>query len=266
MNQDSTPSPTPLTGPTGGTTSGSSHSSHASEEVPVSAVPGGVPSVTDQGDVATRPIPEPQVSVQANSKPIPAKAAEPSGYGFGQIFMVGLTLVGIVLVAQGLRRKSVRPALKNEFSEIDAIRRELAAKYPVEPRAKPVSAQPQQAAQAAQTTAALQELAERLSTQLDAKAARIEALISEADRKISELKELASPTQEAPLARLVAESHRSHRATPAVDPLHQRVYDMSDAGMVPVEIARSVQQPTGHVELILNLRAAAQGTVRKVGV
>jgi len=244
---------------------------HGTDGLP--AVSPGTPgSGTELSDTSTRPIPEPQATpqnttqatIQTNGKAKPAQADQ-GGYGFGQIFMVGLTLVGIVLVAQGLRRKSVKPQLKNEFSEIDAIRRELAAKYPVEPRPKPVQSS-QQVAQGIQAGAALQELADRLSSQLDSKAARIEALLTEVDQRITELKTLGAAAQEAPLARLAAEGHRQHRAAPAVDPLHQRVYDMSDAGMTPVDIARSVQQPTGHVELILNLRAAAQGTVRKIGV
>jgi hypothetical protein len=38
------------------------------------------------------------------------------------------------------------------------------------------------------------------------------------------------------------------------DPLNRRIYEMADQGLPPVEIARSLNQQTGKVELVLALR------------
>ncbi|MEM9373835.1 MAG: hypothetical protein AAGA55_09340 [Planctomycetota bacterium] len=40
----------------------------------------------------------------------------------------------------------------------------------------------------------------------------------------------------------------------AADPTHRRIWELSDDGLPPVEIARTLNQPIGQIELILNLR------------
>lgn len=45
-------------------------------------------------------------------------------------------------------------------------------------------------------------------------------------------------------------------AAPPTDPRHRRVYELADAGLSAVEIARETHYSVGEVELILSLRAA----------
>lgn len=211
-------------------------------------------------DPGVKPVAEPQPVTQTPTT-APNSDAGHSYFGGGQIFMMVLTLAGILLVAQGLRRKPKKVG-QSEFAEIDAIRRELAAKYPIEPKPKHAPATANNAA-----AAAMQELADRLAGELDAKAARLESLLAEADRKLTELRAAGGDSPSIPVARIgPAEVPRLSKSAAGVEPMHQRVYDLADAGMSSVEIAKAVQQPTGHVELILNLRAAAQGTGRRVGM
>lgn len=160
-----------------------------------------------------------------------------------------------------------------------------------------------------------EQLARRLAATMDNKAARIELLIEEADRKLEELNRAvaavsratpASPERAARTLRSIdpalldlarveqdrAERNGSHTDDPrrpdrafsrspelmpepipdragasptppapaeppagsASDPVHRRVWALADDGMPSMEIARSLNQPVGQVELILNLR------------
>jgi len=96
----------------------------------------------------------------------------------------------------------------------------------------------------------VEELAQRLAAQLDNKAARIEKLIADADDRLARLEQAAAqPAPEAPPAtpRLTNQSD---------DPTRSRIYELADKGLSSIDIARRLDQPTGHVELILSLRSA----------
>ena len=58
-------------------------------------------------------------------------------------------------------------------------------------------------------------------------------------------------------SRRTGSNHPAHRSQAAAegDPLHERVYRLSDDGLDAVQIARQTGQPTGQIELILALRA-----------
>jgi hypothetical protein len=151
-----------------------------------------------------------------------------------------------------------------------------------------------------------EQLARRLAATMDNKAARIELLIEEADRKLEELNRAvaavsratpASPERGARTPRSIdpalldlarVEQDRAERngfhthadddrrpdrttqhpdeqkkTIPAVPPpspddpgdhIHRRVWALADDGVPSMEIARSLNQPVGQVELILNLR------------
>jgi hypothetical protein len=124
-----------------------------------------------------------------------------------------------------------------------------------------------------------QQIAQRLVSQLEAKAVRIEALLDHAEARLahyeSVLQDLesrgtsvqlphdrhqiqASP-QASPQGTAQAASRPLHGggdAPPRIDPLHQRVHELADQGLDPIEIARRIERPTGQVELILALRRA----------
>jgi len=93
-----------------------------------------------------------------------------------------------------------------------------------------------------------EELTGRLAANLDAKAARLERLIAQADERLNRLEDRAA-----------AESRPRPERRPGLtaddtDPLNRRVYDLADRGLPPVEIAKQLSQQVGQVELILNLR------------
>jgi hypothetical protein len=87
-----------------------------------------------------------------------------------------------------------------------------------------------------------EELASILAGRVDRQAERLEQLIAEADAKIRRLE------------RLTADHAAITLREPKIDPINQRIYDLSDEGLAPVEIARQLSQQTGKVELILALR------------
>ncbi len=93
--------------------------------------------------------------------------------------------------------------------------------------------------------AEMHDLARELAAQLEARSAKLEKLIRDADERLARLE-----CVEAPPARPV----RSRPQAPATDPRHARVYELADRGLPTVEIAREIDRPTGQVELILALR------------
>lgn len=105
-----------------------------------------------------------------------------------------------------------------------------------------------------------EELTRRLAAHVDNKAARLEQLLADSDDRIRKLEELLEQNQTAD--RPGFEAGAPSVATPATDrnraadPVHRKVYDLADRGMSPVDIARSIDRPTGQIELILALRRA----------
>jgi len=89
-----------------------------------------------------------------------------------------------------------------------------------------------------------EELAGLLAGQMDRQAARLEQLIAEADVKIRHLERLSAEVRAA---------RPADRAL-STEPLNQRIYELADEGVPPVEIARQLKQQTGKVQLILALR------------
>ena len=121
------------------------------------------------------------------------------------------------------------------------------------------------------------ETARHMTAQLDTRAARIEALIVEADSKLAALNgALATQPAVAPASAAPAEPKEkptnaalapveeappvdepsAPEMTPETppDPRHAEVYALADQGRSPGEIARSLNRPNGEVELILALR------------
>lgn len=98
------------------------------------------------------------------------------------------------------------------------------------------------------------DMIERLSAQLDNKAARLEMLLAEADRRIDELHRLRRQTPEP--HRPLRDDSRDDRSaeTEGGDPVRSRVYEMADRGVSAEEISRAVQRPRGQVDLMLALR------------
>jgi hypothetical protein len=130
----------------------------------------------------------------------------------------------------------------------------------------------------------IEEMAKRLSHQLDAKAVRLEQLIEDADHRLTRLRHVAERLENAPhnakeinpASTAEAGGERaSHQADPtdllsasapapphaneasphaAADPLTRSVYALADEGYDAQEIATRLKEHTGKVELILALR------------
>ena len=117
------------------------------------------------------------------------------------------------------------------------------------------------------------EMARQMTGQLDTRAAKLEALLREADEKIAELRALSegrpvaggggralveANVREAAavaLSEAVAVGRLAFDTGPgAIDPRHAEVYDLADEGRSAQDIARQTGRPSGEVELILALR------------
>lgn len=113
-----------------------------------------------------------------------------------------------------------------------------------------------------------QDFTRQMAALLDTKAARLEALITDADDRLARLAHLEQhvdrhrgPANNRPGtsgANGSSQAPRGMTDDPArehVDPLHERVYRLADDGLDTVQIARQTGQPTGQIELILALRS-----------
>jgi hypothetical protein len=111
----------------------------------------------------------------------------------------------------------------------------------------------------------LQEFSRDTLAKLDTKMRLLNQLLSEADAKIAELKRLQEEAQAgAPGTRTAAESNGATEPKeareplfdnqPAMDPMHQSVFDFADKGMSLAEISRQMGLQRAEVEVILGLR------------
>ena len=99
----------------------------------------------------------------------------------------------------------------------------------------------------------LSEMARQITAQLDTRSAKLEALIHEADEKISLLRQGGEISAQTPIAKTVPPQWTAA----SIDPQHEAVYALADQGKATAEIARQLNRPSGEVELILALRARA---------
>lgn len=194
----------------------------------------------------------------------------------GPMLLAFGVLLMVTIMMRHLRRKSMnRPAPQPIENRIASIHERAASSIgPVE-----------------RTMSDAEELARRLSATMENKAARLELLIDESERKLEELnRAIAQVSRATPVSseragrplrsidpsvldRARVEQDRAERnghqqassqaappartaeaPPPPSDPVHRRVWALADDGMPTLEIARSLNQPIGQVELILNLR------------
>jgi hypothetical protein len=105
----------------------------------------------------------------------------------------------------------------------------------------------------------LRQLAHQVAEDLDAKADRLAMLIKHADRRIKALSEMTEGLGAAGSADVVTRPRRRTESAAGArgavtDPVAEQVYQMADAGLTTVQIAQSLSQPAGNVELMLALR------------
>ena len=111
----------------------------------------------------------------------------------------------------------------------------------------------------------LDELSRQVEGRLDAKVAALEQSIHNADQRIAALRTLLVAAQSAGVqleaggaAKALSSSSLRSQASSLLDPRTRRIYELADAGRSAPQIAHELQQRVGEVELILNLREAAQ--------
>lgn len=127
-----------------------------------------------------------------------------------------------------------------------------------------------------QRAAEVAEVVRDMAARLETRAARLEALLDQADERIEKLEArvaangLSQSMHAArPSARPAAQPGGNGQPmdpwddepapsppgrSDASDPLHQEVYDLADEGHTPLAIARRLDQQVGTIELILALR------------
>lgn len=110
--------------------------------------------------------------------------------------------------------------------------------------------------------AELDELSQQVHARLDAKLARLEALIREADVRIAELQRSESNAQHVERIQIElpavapTDSEESPIVPPGVDERHAMIYRLADSGLNSSQIAQETGRPVGEIELILSLRKA----------
>ena len=150
--------------------------------------------------------------------------------------MVGLLLITFSLVMN--LRKRARAAA--------AGRRDLGrARRPAADEEKPVRRSMEQ------LLVELQGISRQINAQLDTKMRALTQLTDEARREIERLERLLEEARAGP-----SRASAPGPTAAALDPRHRRVYELADAGLTAVQIARQTGQPVGEVELILSLRSA----------
>jgi hypothetical protein len=124
----------------------------------------------------------------------------------------------------------------------------------------------------------LDKLSREISAQVDTKFARLEGVITEADRRIAALRILLDAAkaagaslgieetagQDAPgpvaeSASVDSNATADAKKTDATTAQHEEIFALADQGMLPLEIARKLDRRVGEIELILNLRQATGG-------
>lgn len=95
-----------------------------------------------------------------------------------------------------------------------------------------------------------------LAEETDRHAERLEVLIARAEETIRKLESLPQARGEGGVAGVSGGTGRGAAApaAPVVDPLNRRIYELADQGLSSLDIARSLNQQTGKVELVLALR------------
>src|ERR1700733_13993144 len=96
----------------------------------------------------------------------------------------------------------------------------------------------------------LSQMARQITAQLDTRTAKLEALMKDADQKISEL----GSNLHQPLRIPERLPERLPERPPREDPRHLAVYELADAGLSAGQIAQRLSRPGGEIELILALR------------
>jgi len=192
-----------------------------------------------------------------------AKYPSPTNFGFttNQALMTVVTLLGALLIVHSLRRMNskpkdpAKPKPTGDLSDITALRNEIYAKYPPPPRQpRPATKTPDPQLRLVDDRVANPTNTAEITTLRQ----QIEQLSHEVAHLQSRVKDLEYSNRRDPVAvQPNFSATREPVAPSASTPIdHQNIYRLADRGMTAIEIAKTLGQHTGQVELILNLRRA----------
>jgi len=110
----------------------------------------------------------------------------------------------------------------------------------------------------------LSDMARKVGAQLDARAARLEALIREADERLARLSALPGAPSDSN-----SNGHPADAPPPSIttspeieiDPRHAQIYALMDHGLNAYQIADRLGRPEGEVELIIALRPRGRAAI-----
>lgn len=157
---------------------------------------------------------------------------------------LALIIVGLMTTLRARRRRAGSNLTARE--ELERVRQKDAVRGDLE-----------------QLMVEIEQLARRMSAQLDAKSIELDSLVRKADERIAELRRLTSATPAPPAPTPPLGGDRAAASAPPAsaarsgdggDPLATRVCDLASQGLTPGEIARRLDEHVGKVELILALR------------
>lgn len=162
----------------------------------------------------------------------------------GVVLLLGVGLLCLWQVRGRItRRKQATPPPRTQISQIKQRREEHMG--------------------AAHLQGELQVLSQKLATQMSNRAKQLECLLDQADQRIAELtKQLARTKDQSVATSMLPSKDNADTAIPTacLDPLSQCVYDRADLGQNAMEIAQSLDEQVGKVELILALRKTQAGS------
>lgn len=106
------------------------------------------------------------------------------------------------------------------------------------------------------------EVVERLAAMLDSKSDRLERLLQEADQRLQALEHAGQGVRREAFAEGARRAMRPHARTgddsmAGDGALQQRILEMAERGLKPVDIARQLHQPVGQIELVIALYRGA---------
>ena len=178
------------------------------------------------------------------------------GINTPQLLLMGLLLLTIALTLGNARRKLRQPGRSpSEYAreQVARLKEQQGVKGDLE-----------------QLLIELHEAARRLNAQMDTRAARLEALIRDADARIAHLQQTpaaSAPAPPAPSASpeagsceidvVVDDSTPRAEAAKREDAVRQRILSLAREGRDPIQIAQDTGVPPGEVELIVALHAPA---------
>ena len=164
----------------------------------------------------------------------------------GVVLLLGVGLLCLWQVRSRItRRKQATPPPRTQISQIKQRREEHTG--------------------TAHLQGELQVLSQKLATQMANRAKQLEYLLDQADERIAELtKQLAKVKDNANETNMIPSEDDADMAIPtaSLDPLSKCVYDRADLGQNAIEIAQSLDEQVGKIELILALRKTQAGSTR----